>query len=150
MWSQKQPDAGPYRITASRFTAGAWTVPVTVSAAGQDAYNPRIAVDGAGNRAVVWTALGSAENDDLFAARYEAGGWTVPVQLETGLGTVRDPQIDMDADCNAIATWTQPETETGQIVAMSNVYRSDCPVLPPQEPLEPAPVLNKAAFRRGD
>ena len=122
-----------------------------VSVAGQYAYNPRIAMDGAGNRAVVWTALGSAENDDLFTARYEAGGWTVPVELETGLGTVRDPEINMDAAGNAVATWTQRETGMGPIVVLSNVYRSDCPVLPAQDPLEGGgPAPGKAALRRGD
>jgi hypothetical protein len=58
---------------AVRPAGGVWQAPIDVSAAGQNAYLPQVAVDAQGNAAAVWTRL-DGTHQIMQAAGYDAAG----------------------------------------------------------------------------
>ncbi len=70
----------------------AWGAPVLLSTGAGDAYDPQIAMDGAGTAVAVWEQW---NGPDLVirANRFNGAAWDPPVLLYTGTGTARDPQI---------------------------------------------------------
>jgi hypothetical protein len=75
-----------------------------------DAYNPQVAVDPAGNALAVWEQSDGTRYN-ILANRYTTGsGWGSPELLETdNAGDALDPEIDFDADGNAMAVWRQSD-----------------------------------------
>lgn len=91
-----------------------WAKPATVSEAGQEASQPRVAVDAAGDATVVWTryiglSAGGMSNYVVQAAIKPAGEvWEEPTAVseesqEEGL----EPRVAVDAAGDATAVWTR-------------------------------------------
>jgi hypothetical protein len=73
---------------------------------------PRIAINSTGNAIAVWQQYkdGAGGGYNAWANLYDPGiGWGTPVLLETETGMVWAPQTGMDAEGNAIVTWTQSD-----------------------------------------
>jgi hypothetical protein len=92
------------RIQARRRTSsGGLSAVQTLSASGQDAIHPQVAVDGDGNAVVVWARFdGSAFR--IEARRRAAGGGLSAVQILSAVG--HEPQLAMDRDGNAVVVWS--------------------------------------------
>jgi hypothetical protein len=103
-------DGSRYAIqAASRGAGGVWDAPVTISAPGQNADAPQIAVDAAGDATAVWSRFDGAEtgtNSIVQAASRPAGGvWGPAVDLSAAGRNSERPQIALDAAGDATAVW---------------------------------------------
>ena len=93
---------------ARQSTGGSWTAPETLSAVGQDADEPEVAVDGHANTTVVWVRLGDQR---VQSARRPAGGaWGSPVDLSASASSAQNPQVVADANGNVFAVWLRTDT----------------------------------------
>src|SRR4051794_4613120 len=81
--------------------------PVDVSGAGQDAYEPEVVEDPAGNVLMVWTRFDGA-NTRVQAQSRAANGTFGPVATISIAGRdAYEPQLAMNSSGDAIAVWTQ-------------------------------------------
>ena len=95
------------RVT-TRQAGGAWTEAVTVSAAGEEAFDPSVSLGDGGTAAVVWPV-----NEGVRAVeRPAAGTWSKPVYIVTGEGSY-SPAIAVAPDGEAIAVWRKSENGKG-------------------------------------
>jgi hypothetical protein len=100
------------RIASRRYLAGqGWTAPTTISRQGQTVAAPEIAVNAAGNAAVVWAVRNesfSSPGFDVWANVYTAGaGWGTAQLIGDGNGGATPPKIALDPSGNAVALWAQ-------------------------------------------
>jgi len=84
---------------------GTWSTPTDLSAAGQDAYDPRIAIGSLGNAIAVWS--GSNYTNYIIQASTKTlnGSWSTPTDLSAIGRDAVLPQIAIDSLGNAIAVW---------------------------------------------
>jgi hypothetical protein len=88
---------------------GAWGPPVDLSAAGQNAEEPQVAVDPGGNAIVVWTRR-SSPTDVVQSSRRPAGGsWETAVPLSVPGDSAEAPQVSLDPNGNAVAVWSRTD-----------------------------------------
>jgi hypothetical protein len=104
----RRSDGSNNLIQSSRSSNGglSWATPANLSESGQDADDPRIAVDGSGNAVAVWRR--SDGNDDIVqSSRLVAGGvsWSTPVNVSPAGIQSATPRIAVDGSGNAIAVW---------------------------------------------
>lgn len=83
--------------------APTWLPAETVSAPGESAFAPRIAVNGPGRAIAVWRAGGSIRTAD----RPAGGPWATPhnVAETDGFSSYSEPDVALDADGDATAVW---------------------------------------------
>lgn len=106
-----------YRL---RNQAGTFDPVQTISAAGQDASQPDLDVDAAGNIVVVWTRS-DGTNVRVESAARPAGGPFGAVQVISSAGQNADqPRLSVDSSGRAVAVWIRYDTGssgTGRIQA---------------------------------
>ncbi len=85
--------------------APAWLAPVDLSAAGQDAGNPQVAVDPQGNAVAVWDRYSGTHYIVQGATRPAGGAWQTPVDLSAAGNDATGAQVAVDPQGNAIAVW---------------------------------------------
>ncbi|MGH2950788.1 MAG: hypothetical protein ACRDKX_01940, partial [Solirubrobacterales bacterium] len=99
--------------TRTRSAAGALGGPTNLSPAGDNSFDPQVAVDGDGDAIFVW------HNDGLdwlqTRTRSAAGVLGQTQKLSTVAQDARDPQIAVDADGDAVFAWLN--LTTGRIQA---------------------------------
>lgn len=101
-----------YRL---RDQAGSFDPVQTVSAAGRNASQPAIDVDGDGNVVAVWTESQGSQVRVAAAAR-PAGGSFGSVQTVSASGQTADmPRVSIDSAGKAVAVWVQYAGANGQI-----------------------------------
>ncbi len=95
-------------IQASTKTpGGSWSAPVNLSVGGQQAREPQIAVDAAGDATVVWERPDTSGSPIAQAATKPAGGtWGAPVSLSAPGKTTSSPSLAYDAAGDALAVWS--------------------------------------------
>ena len=94
---------------ANRFSGGSWGTPVRIDVSDVGStYEPRVAVDPAGNAIAVWAQYDLAR-DNIWASRFTpSGGWAVATRIETDdTDNASAAQIALDANGNAWAVWRQ-------------------------------------------
>ena len=92
---------------ASPAAASPWTTATNLSEEGQNAYSPKVAVDGAGGAIVVWTRYNGSK-DVVQAALKPAGEpWGKPVTLSEAGEETSEPQVAMDPAGDAVVVWRQ-------------------------------------------
>jgi hypothetical protein len=99
-------DGMHYRVQARTLSADGVTGPVrTLSKAGADAWNPRVAIDADGDALIVWRRHDGA-HIRVQARALSKTGVLGPVQSLSAAGRSADnPEVAMDADGDAIAVW---------------------------------------------
>jgi hypothetical protein len=117
-WSQNS------NIRANRYVAGTgWQTPELIETNAGNASSPQVAMDSDGNAIATWQQS-DATRLNIWASRYVAGtGWQIPELVETNAGNAGYPQLAMDLDGNAIATWQQNDGTRNNIWA--NRYVAD-------------------------
>jgi len=117
VWQQNELNSSldwHYHVLASYYTAAtsSWGAPqylgdTPVADAVEDAYDPQVAIDSAGNALVVWTQTDTTHSDlDVWANRYLAvGGWQGAGLVDGDTATVENPQVAFDAAGNALVVW---------------------------------------------
>jgi len=95
-------------------TAGeeAWGKPATVSETGQEASQPAVAMDAAGDATAVWTRYnglkenGGSKHDVQTASKPAGKPWEAPTRLSEEAGEEGlEPQVAMDGSGEATAVW---------------------------------------------
>ena len=103
-------DGANFRVQArTRTAAGTWSAITNLSSAGVHAYNPRPAIDDAGDGVVVWYRHDGTYNRVQMRAHPVAGPWGAlqaisPVDLDASY-----PVVDMDTDGDAVIAWQQQD-----------------------------------------
>jgi hypothetical protein len=106
VWTSFDSSATAIVQAAARPAGGAWQAPVNLSAAGQNAQNPQVAVDGQGNAVAVWPGFDGTSQIVQAAARPAGGVWQAPVNLSAAGQNAGNPQVAVDARGDAVAVWT--------------------------------------------
>jgi hypothetical protein len=90
---------------AERPAGGTWGSPVDLSAPGEDAADPRLAVGAAGDAVAVWRRYDGA-NTRIEAASLTPGGtWGAPVKLSAGGENAGFAGVAVDSAGDAAAVW---------------------------------------------
>lgn len=90
--------------TAARPAGGDWGAPDDLSAPGQDAAEPAVAMNEAGEAVAVWTHLDSS--DTIQGAVRPAGGpWAGSDDLSVASQEARQPEVAIDEAGKAVAVW---------------------------------------------
>ena len=92
---------------AARAAGGSFGSPQDLSAAGQKAGFPEVAVDGQGNAIAVWQRFDGTNFIVQAAARAAGGSFGAPQDLSAAGQTANDPQVAVDGQGNAIAVWSR-------------------------------------------
>jgi PKD domain len=93
-----------------------WQAPVGLSAVGENASIPQVAVDPQGDAVVVWT--GSNGGNRIVEATTRGGVssmWQAPVALSSSSDEASEPEVAIDPQGNAVAVW-QTSTGTNEII----------------------------------
>ena len=94
-----------------------WSEPVDISTAGENAEEPQVAVDGAGNAVAVWSRLEGSNTIAQAAYRASGGPWGTPTDLSKAGGNAKEPQIAVDPGGSAIAVWSRAVGGLGTVQA---------------------------------
>lgn len=94
---------------ATRPAGGAWTTPVTLSDAGQNADDPQVAVDTDGDAVAIWRRSDGTNIRVQAAARPAGGAWTAPTTISAAGPDTYDAGVAVDPDGDAVAVWTQSD-----------------------------------------
>ncbi len=92
--------------------------PVTVSDAGQDAYEPQIAQDSSNNSLMVWTRSDGTNLRIQAKLRAADGTWGLTTTISQSGRDAFEPQVAFDPSGNAIAVWTQFDGANGRVHAV--------------------------------
>jgi hypothetical protein len=88
--------------------SGIWQAPVDLSAVGQGAETPQVAVDPQGNAVAVWRRFNGMNFIVQGAARPAGSGvWQVPVDLSVAGQSAYSPDVALDPQGNAVAVWNR-------------------------------------------
>ncbi len=89
---------------AVRPAGGKWQTPLTLSAPGVEAAEPRVAVDAQGDAVVVWERSSARVQGTVRSAR---GEWQTPVNLSAPGVFAGEPDVAIGAQGNAVAVWVE-------------------------------------------
>lgn len=95
--------------TATRPAGGSWSAPVDLSAPGEEAQSPQLALDAAGDAVAVWTRFNGAESGTRSvvqsAFRPAGAAWSAPADLSAADRNAELPQVGIDGSGSAVAIW---------------------------------------------
>jgi len=114
----QQSDGSKQQIYMREYRGGNWSaVPALTtrfSPAGQDAYNPQVAMDNNGNAIVVWEQNDGTSGiaySQIYKREYRGGIWSPVPALTNRISPTGEhaywPQVAMDDRGNAVITWMQ-------------------------------------------
>jgi hypothetical protein len=82
---------------------------IDISAAGQDGFEPQVAVDGSGNVHSVWTRSDGTNLRIQYATRTANGSWSSPINISDTGQSASQPQLDVDPSGNVLVVWTRSD-----------------------------------------
>jgi hypothetical protein len=100
---------------AVRPTGGAWQPAVNLSADGESAFEPQVAVDAAGNAATVWKRYDGTRWLIQAATRPASGAWQPEVNLSAEGQSASEPEVALDRRGDAVAVWEHYDGSNGII-----------------------------------
>lgn len=120
-----QSDGTHYHVMASRYsTLTGWAAPVLLDMnTTQEARNPAVAMDAAGNAVVVWHQTENLTTGlySVWACHYwTSGSWSEPLNIQASTGDARNPAIAMST-AGAQAAWSET-TSDGKIKIYTSRY----------------------------
>lgn len=122
--SEAEDPAAPFAIKACRYTpAGGWTMETTVYAELLSMPQlPEVAMDNTGNAIAVWRTFYDA-TFNTYASRFTPDqGWSEAEDIDMSSLSALNQKIAMDDAGNAVAVWSQPQTESGTEFVWSRHY----------------------------
>jgi hypothetical protein len=115
-------DGTNFRVQArARSSTGTLSAVKTLSAAGQNAFNPQVAVDTDGDAVFTWQRSDGTNTRVQARARSKAGTLSAVQTLSAAGQDANNPQVAVDADGDAVFTWTRSD---GTKVRVQAVRRS--------------------------
>ena len=124
VWQQLDANTGLLNVHAVRYEAGAWGTAVTIEASTNNAYEPHVAMDSAGNALVVWEQSDGTRNA-IWASRYDvvSRAFSVPTSIVADLvNNAEDPRVVLNASGDAIAVWEQDNGTGGIGVEVEDIW----------------------------
>ena len=113
-------DGTGYQVqAATRMAYGPWRSPVTLSTAGEDAWDPQVAVGSDGAAIAVWSRSDGTHDQVQATTRAANGSWSSPVTLSEPGGMHLNPQVAVASDGAATVVWRRWDGSTDQIRASS-------------------------------
>jgi hypothetical protein len=101
-------DGANYVIeTAERPAGGTWSAPLQLSAGGQNAETPQLAVDAAGDAVAVWSRSNGSNYIVQCATMAAGGGWGAPLELSAPGADAKAPQVAVDGTGRLVAVWSR-------------------------------------------
>lgn len=98
---------------------GTWTLPITLSATGQNGLSPQVALNNCGFALALWEEQ-SGSTSIIQASNFTSTtGWSVPANLSSTTGFGTNPSLSMNSSSNAIATWQEV---SGNFVIQRSFY----------------------------
>jgi hypothetical protein len=94
-------------VPASAHATPTFLSPINVSDAGQDAFEPRVAVDPSGNSLMIWTRFDGSNLRVQAKVRAANGTFGSTATISAAGTDASEPEIAFDPGGNAIAVWTQ-------------------------------------------
>ena len=109
-------DGANLRVQSVRLAADGTPGPVkALSAAGQDALQPEVAIDSSDRATIIWRRSDGA-NLRVQSVRLAADGTPGPVQTLSAVGeNARDPQVAIDSSDRATITWRRRDGSSRRI-----------------------------------
>ncbi|MEI6687882.1 MAG: hypothetical protein WCN97_00825 [Thermoleophilia bacterium] len=108
VWQHSEGPSG-YSIQAATRPAGSntWGAPAVLSATGEDAQNPQIAIASDGTATVVWQRQDGLSVNSIQAATRPAGSntWGIPAVLSAMGEDARYPKLAIASDGSATVVW---------------------------------------------
>lgn len=115
VWT-RQDDVGHWRVQTARHpVGGTWSSTSTLSAAGQSAMNPDLAIDSAGSVSIVW------ERSDGTSPRIQerhstaGGAWSATVNLTAPAEIVDHASVVIDGHGNTTVAWAAADAGVRRI-----------------------------------
>ena len=107
-WHRYEP-TGPMSYSsfvqaATRPAGGAWGAAQSIGGAGQTA-SPQVALDSQGTAVVTWEGFDGTNYIVQAATRPAGGAWGAPQDLSAAGQDAETPQVALDSQGNAVATW---------------------------------------------
>jgi hypothetical protein len=106
---------------------------INISDAGQDGFEPQVAVDTSGNVISVWTRSDGANFRIQSSTRTPNGDWSTPETISDPLQSASTPSVAIDPSGNAVAVWTRSD---GTNLRIQAAYR------PAGGPFQPATTVS--------
>ena len=106
VWSRSN-GANSIIQAATRPAGGSWGAPTDLSATGQSAFYPEIAVASDGSATAVWRRSNGANNIVQAATRPAGGSWGAPTDLSAAGRNADAPQVAVGSDGAATAVWNR-------------------------------------------
>jgi PKD domain len=104
----RRHDGSKYIVqSATKPAGGAWQEPVNLSAAGETAKEPRLAVNAAGDAVAIWTRFDGLDFIVQAAVRPAGGGWQAALPLSAAGQDAEEPRVAIDSAANAVALWSR-------------------------------------------
>jgi hypothetical protein len=78
----------------------------------------KVLIDSNGNALVIWSHSDTVQSETNLRAIYYTAttdSWGAAELIESGTGDVRESDVAMDASGNAVATWSQEESDTANL-----------------------------------
>jgi len=85
-----------------------WTAPDDLSDSGQDADQPTVAMNDAGDAVAVWRRTTGTDTIQ-GAVRPAGGGWSEPDDLSNSGENAAEPEVALDETDDAVAVWTRSD-----------------------------------------
>ena len=90
---------------ATRPAGGSWSTPEDLSAAGQNASTPQVAIDPAGDVIAVWSRSNGTNTIVQAASRPAGGSWSSPTDLSEVSQNAAQPQVAVNQSGDVVAVW---------------------------------------------
>lgn len=111
-------DGTNYRVqSSSRGENGKWSAPVNLSKAGEDAWDPQVAMGPHGMAVVAWRRSDGTSHQVQATTRVAYGPWSSPVMLSTAGGDAWDPRVAVGSDGTATVVWLRSDGSNEQVQA---------------------------------
>jgi len=120
-----------FQIESASYSNGAWQPVVVLSSGPNNAYNPHVAMDGAGNAVAVWfeqQVTGTSLANVFLSTKAAGSGWQTPVQLTTN-NNARFPQVTMNETGDLFVLWEQYDGSNWRIVALNSTFGQTDPIV---------------------
>jgi hypothetical protein len=106
----RRSDGSGDRIQAASRSSGAtWSSPTSLSAPGQDAHDPQVAVGPDGTVIAVWGRWDGSTDRVQAASMAPAGTWSTPRNLSRAGQDAQAPQVSSGPDGRASVVWRQTD-----------------------------------------